>query len=793
MGEIMITKVKLKNWRSHSESEFNFSSGTNALVGILGSGKTSVLNGICFALFGTFPELQSRKLKLDDIIMKKPMEKNKAETEVHFQANGKTYSVKRTIEKRKGTTYSEVREDGKLIDAPNSQRVTELVEKTFKVNYELFSKAIYSEQNALDYFLTIPKGRRIKKIDELLMIDKFEKARANAVTLANKLIERKLGRQSIIEQVDIEKMKKNISDLKNSLNQIFSEKDYLSKVFEEVSGERAKIEKEVSELRKIKESLELSRREEKGVNSVMEETVKTLKSLEEALKGKIKESIEDDLKRLKENVEKLEKELKDRQKSYEKIRFLISGSKAKMDFIKTEKIEKLEKEIEEKLRIKKEFEHLKSLIGEDIVKQVDEKKTLYEKFVGEVQELKSKIRDLDETIQQLSSLEGKCPICESKLTEERKNILVNQKQQQIKALKERLKDANKNKKLTEQELKKIEDAAKKLDEMVLEIKDFDTIRRDLENSKKLFLGLSEQTVEAESQLSKIGKDVEYTEKQLKEIVNEKQKFEILALKQKDYAEKKSRLNELLEKRKNVELEIKKIEEKISGKDLIEVENKLKKLIAKEKEAETKILGFDQLVKEKESRIKEYETKLNETIKQKEDIKELDKIIKDLKIFGKALEQTQIELRTDFVEAVNYTMNKLWSTLYPYQDFVGIGLAIEEGDYILQLKERSGKFVNVEGVASGGERSIACLALRIAFALTLAPNIGMIVLDEPTVNLDSAAIRELATTLRERIGEFINQTFLITHEPELENAVTGSLYRLERDKEKDGVTKVISAN
>ncbi|RLI96552.1 MAG: DNA replication and repair protein RecF, partial [Candidatus Aenigmatarchaeota archaeon] len=41
----MITKVKLKNWRSHLESEFKFTRGTNALVGILGSGKTSVLNG----------------------------------------------------------------------------------------------------------------------------------------------------------------------------------------------------------------------------------------------------------------------------------------------------------------------------------------------------------------------------------------------------------------------------------------------------------------------------------------------------------------------------------------------------------------------------------------------------------------------------------------------------------------------------------------------------------------------------------------------------------------------------
>jgi len=135
------------------------------------------------------------------------------------------------------------------------------------------------------------------------------------------------------------------------------------------------------------------------------------------------------------------------------------------------------------------------------------------------------------------------------------------------------------------------------------------------------------------------------------------------------------------------------------------------------------------------------------------------------------------------------MNQIWSSLYPYEDFIGIGLNIEGGDYVLQLKTRSGDWIDADGIASGGERSLACLALRIAFSLVLAPNLKMIILDEPTANLDRRSITELATTLRERINEFVDQTFLITHERELENAVTGNAYRIERDKSIDGVTKV----
>ncbi len=179
--------------------------------------------------------------------------------------------------------------------------------------------------------------------------------------------------------------------------------------------------------------------------------------------------------------------------------------------------------------------------------------------------------------------------------------------------------------------------------------------------------------------------------------------------------------------------------------------------------------------------------------QKAEVVKLEKIIKDLKIFEKALENTQVQLRTEFIEAVNYAMNEIWPNLYPYEDFTGIALNIEAGDYVLQLKDRMDRWINADGIASGGERSLASLALRIAFSLVLAPQLGFLILDEPTHNLDRSAITELANTLRERINEFVNQTFIISHTPELEDAVTGFAYRLERDKTIDGSTKVFKLN
>ena len=197
--------------------------------------------------------------------------------------------------------------------------------------------------------------------------------------------------------------------------------------------------------------------------------------------------------------------------------------------------------------------------------------------------------------------------------------------------------------------------------------------------------------------------------------------------------------------------------------------------------------------EKLNRRKEYQEKINSYEKEKNEIKKYEQIIKELKIFSKALEETQVQLRKEFIDTVNYTMSTIWSNIYPYEDFVGARLNIQNRDYVLQLKERTGDWVEVERIASGGERSIACLVLRIAFALVLAPQLKWLVLDEPTHNLDRKAVEDLSQTLRTRAGEFIEQIFLITHDEKLEESVTGQLYRLEREKGKDGFTKIIEIN
>ena len=785
----MITRLRLKNWRSHLDSSFTFSSGTNALLGRIGTGKSSCLDAICFAFFGTFPKLQTRRLKLDEVIMKKPIIKNRAEVEVSFKSNGKLYTVKRIIERGKGTTYSELREDGKLIEAPNSQRVTELVEKILKVDYDLFSKAIYSEQNALDYFLRIPRGQRMKKIDELLMIDKFEKARAGTVSLINKIAERKIGKESVIEQTDLESVQKIIGELKQVLSSYKNQKQTLQKKLEEVAKTKNAIESELSELRSVKENLEKLRMEEKGISSAIQETLITLENLETSLKKVDKTSVEKNLNFFTRLSKELESLLTEKQKELQKLQNSYSRKKAEAEMTE-EKLKRLELELKEKAQLKKMYTKLEKKLGKDVDKKLEEKKLLLEKYVGEIEAYKMKVDDLKNTIEQLTPSISKCPVCGSKLTEEKRKSIIERKQSQIKSLVEKMNNLIEKKKIEERELNRLNDFVRKLHDLQIELKDYQKVQNELETTKNIFNIISESVEKAEKEVKALEKEVEDLKKKYEDVREKKQALELITYRLKEYYEKKERLEKLNNERLLIEEKIKEVEKKLEGKNLEEMDNWLKNLIAKEREISTKLSGIEQLIKEKETRLNDFESTLHTVKKAKEEVNKLEKLLEELKLFEAALKQTQTELRKEFITSVNYTMNKLWPTLYPYKDLQGIRLSIEEGDYNLQLQERSGAWVDVEGITSGGERSLAALALRIAFSLVLAPQLRILILDEPTANLDSVAITELATTLRERIGEFIDQTFLITHTPELEDAITGVGYRLERDKMQDGITKVV---
>jgi len=787
----MITKVRLKNFRSHLDSEFDFSAGTNALVGILGSGKSTVMNALSFGLFGTFPDIQSKKIKLDDIIMNKPFIQDKAEVTIDFTVDNKTYSVMRVIERGKGTTYSEIREGDKLLDAPNSQRVTELVEKILKVNYDLFSKAIYSEQNELDYFLTLPRGERMKKIDNLLTIDKFERARSSTVSLTNKLVERKLGKQSIIEQTDVDKLKKIVDELAQDLDKLRKNKFEVMAEVDVLDKTKKEIEIELKRLEQLNKDLTHYKEQEKSLESAIEENKKFIKDIEELLKGKTSKEIESNLKEFSEKINQLEDNFKKKRSEQEKLAELISETKTKIEFLEKDKMKKLENDISRKLSIKGMLDDIKKDYGQKPLKKFEKEKEELEEIVKKVSSLNSQFSEIQEMLEQIYKLKDQCPICLSKLTDEKKKKLIQKQKEKIEKIENEIKTLEKEKAIKKESLGSLEDVIDKFKQFMNDVKDLDDLLIQLKELKKLN-SKHQKTLESyQKNLSIVKVDISNLQKEIESAEDEQKGLSLLYSRIPEIENKKSRLVYLNSMMEDVKRKITEINKKLKDQDLEKTRKEFTEIVSKKSEFEERLKNLNQLLKEKEIRKNEEDEKLKIIEIQKTEIVKIEKIIKDLKIFEKALEQTQTQLRTEFIDAVNYTMSEIWPSIYPYEDFTDVALNIESGDYLLQLKDRFDRWVNADGMASGGERSIACLTLRIAFSLVLAPQLKWLVLDEPTHNLDNRAMEDLSETLKTRIGDFVDQVFLITHEEKLEDAVTGSLYRLGREKGKDGVTQIIT--
>jgi DNA repair exonuclease SbcCD ATPase subunit len=230
------------------------------------------------------------------------------------------------------------------------------------------------------------------------------------------------------------------------------------------------------------------------------------------------------------------------------------------------------------------------------------------------------------------------------------------------------------------------------------------------------------------------------------------------------------------------LSVKYDKDKISG-----LRTKLRGVVESEASLSSKRIMLARRMEDKADSLNDIEGRLRTMEQYRAETERASVAVQGMNDFVRVLKITQEQLRSEFLKAVNAILGDVWKLLYPYGDFQGIRLSAEE-DYSLELQEPGG-WVGVEAV-SGGERSIAALALRIAFSRAFLPNLRLLILDEPTHNLDANAISQFSEILREKMSLFAEQVFIITHEDRISEGVTGSIYRLERDKENDGVTRVV---
>lgn len=787
----MIRKIRLKNWKSHKKSELEFKKGTNVLTGIIGAGKSTVIEALCYALFGTYPALKSNSVNLNEIIMNKPNQMEEAKVELEFDYNNKNYLVERTVFMGKNANQAKILEEGRLVAGPKPKDVNEKIQEIIEMNYDLFSRAVYSEQNQIDFFLKLSPAERKKKFDEILDLEKYEKARKTTVSVTNKI--KKIAE----EKKEMVKRNAELID-ENALKELKGKKEAKEG---EIKGLKEKKEKEKEKLEKNLSEIKVLEEKETKWKELNEKIIKTESKISETEKKLQEEKIE--LEEREEAEEKKLKELKEEKKRIEKkkkefseIEVKINTQKEKKNLIEKEKEKKKElipKEIESEEKIKEKIKEKEIEIKEikERIKEVEREIESEEKNLIETKEgflvNENRVNELGENIKKLSKADSDCPVCSTQLSKEKKIEIINSSEKET----ERIEIINKG---LREEIEKIQagikEAKKEIKENEEKERESEEAKDKINSLKEVFEGLKEIEKEserlekeiAELDTTKTEKQKEFSEEKIEEIEEKIKKSEKRIELFKEVAkleEWKKELNKALEDKKDLNYKENEFNEKK------EEVAKTKSLITSlEKESKISL----ELVESIKSNIQKIEKEKEKIEEVKNELEKYENSLNKLALFNNALNQTQAELRKEMIDTVNEAMDDVWNRIYPYGDFTSAKMLIEEGNYEIKVKERNGKWTRVEGILSGGERSAAAICIRVAFSLVLTQNLSWLILDEPTHNLDKNAVMELSKMMKEHLPNLVEQIFVITHDPEMEKAASGECYEIERDKENESASK-----
>jgi len=469
-------RIKIQNIRSYEDVEINFPDGAVLLSGNIGSGKTTILLAIEFALFGLQPGQKGASLLRNT--------KDNGQVELELEINNQPVIITRTLKRKKSVTQESafIEIDGKK----QEKSITELKDQILRLlNYPLeFTKktnllyryTVYTPQENMKQIILENPDTRLNTIRHIFGIDKYKRIKENTVILTAKLRE---GLRLMQGQIlDLDELKQKVKDKKEFF------KDF---------------QKQVPEI-------------EKNIKNISEKTDEKQKEIQE-IQEKIQEKT------------KLENEV-------EKTNLMLTT--------KQQQLSKCEKEIQElKNKLEQASKDFNQEQLDELTKILDEKKQSNQTQKNQIIELSTKINTISLKKQELESLKQNllhlttCPTCLQQVSDDHKMNILNQTEKQILETNNQKVEFNTEKnKLESQirnldiEVESLEDQKSKLETLKIKLS---TIEQDKEKHQEL-----------EKQKNSDEKDIELLSEQinrLKQSILSLKKFEnIMLTKQRELEE-----------------------------------------------------------------------------------------------------------------------------------------------------------------------------------------------------------------------------------------------------------------
>lgn len=258
---MLLRKISLNNIRSYENLEIEFPSGSTLLWGDIGSGKTSILLGIEFALFGLQPGQKGSMLLRNGT--------DYGGVKIEFEVEGKNIIIERSMKRSKTISqdFCSINIDGEEKEIS----VTELKDlvldllsypKEFSKKQNLLYKfTVYTPQEEMKQIILQDSNTRLNTLRHVFGVDKYKKILENISIITAKIREEKRlkeGMTSNLEQdkQDLEKKQIQLESKKTELISLESDMLLKIKTRKSIELEKQSVEGKILEKNKLEQEIE---------------------------------------------------------------------------------------------------------------------------------------------------------------------------------------------------------------------------------------------------------------------------------------------------------------------------------------------------------------------------------------------------------------------------------------------------------------------------------------------------------------------------------------------------------
>jgi exonuclease SbcC len=245
---VILKTLKLENIRSYAEQSVSFPVGTTLFEGDIGSGKSTILMAIEFALFGLGSE---RGGALLNVGAKKGLVK------LSFEVEGKEYEVCRSLERKaKSVQQSDctLKTDGSVLQLSASEMKEKILDILAfneppdpKAQSVIYRYAIFTPQEEMKAIILMRADARLQTLRKAFRIEDYRIALENCSTLAKAIKEKSIRLSS--HASDLESRREKCDATRTEIGRCEQE-------FTVLSSSKASLEENLSALKEKFDSLQ---------------------------------------------------------------------------------------------------------------------------------------------------------------------------------------------------------------------------------------------------------------------------------------------------------------------------------------------------------------------------------------------------------------------------------------------------------------------------------------------------------------------------------------------------------